>query len=579
MPACYVNFTEGDYRRVFGIALQYIQYHQSSNAAREDFKASPSAFALSQYVMMLAYYNLALWFMLLRVSERPKHMQSIARGLLLANDGLDKISDQTEVMFDFLARMTHANAQPKPKRSFINNMLMGPGSVGIGRPGVKDSTRITKSWLFGQSLVTITSLHRKGWLEIVIRRPSGSTSLLCKVENEEMDLPELEDLPEMLLANRKPNDLSKPILRAPSIPSLAVEKRLRGIPSPIRRLQGPAQMSLGRRPRALSQGAGADIFGGQASSAFTLPKRPEKPVEEAASPYQGGENKVTRAMQEFVEGVMRVEAHQSNPKAEAEGEKDKSNSISKAAVTMMDPSYVALQLSSYPDINLDRAPLILPDEPATDRMVRAVDLTPVVDFHKIGVLYVGKGQTTEQEILGNRYGSAAYSRFLAALGDLVTLKGQEDLYTGGLDRSNDDHGRYAYVWGDEITQIVYHTATLMPNKLEDPNHGSKKALIGNDWVHIVFNESGSEYTFGTIPSQFNYVNVVVSPDSRGGVDFGSVAMDDVIFCESKRSKEARNDEVLTIGSPPRPSLSATASWNARLLARRRRDDGFSRQFG
>ena len=75
----------------------------------------------------------------------------------------------------------------------------------------------------------------------------------------------------------------------------------------------------------------------------------------------------------------------------------------------------------------------------------------------------------------------------------------------------------------------------MPNKEEDSKHGYKKALIGNDWVHIVFNESGSEYKFGTIPSQFNYCNVVISPASRGGVDFGSVATDDVIFCQYPRA--------------------------------------------
>ncbi len=124
-----------------------------------------------------------------------------------------------------------------------------------------------------------------------------------------------------------------------------------------------------------------------------------------------------------------------------------------------------------------QAPLLLPDEPATDRLIRAIDLTPVVDFHKIGVLYVGPGQEDEVAILSNRHGSRAYTRFLQGLGHLVSLRGQEDVYTGGLDRNNDEHGKHAYVWTDEICQIVYHTATLMPNDERDPIRRSKKALM------------------------------------------------------------------------------------------------------
>ena len=178
----------------------------------------------------------------------------------------------------------------------------------------------------------------------------------------------------------------------------------------------------------------------------------------------------------------------------------------------------------------DEAPLRVPDDPATDRVLRAMDLTPVLDFHKIGLLYVGHAQTTEQEILSNTTGSAAYMRFLSCLGELVLLRGQQEVYTGGLDRQNDEHGKYAYVWRDTIKQIVFHTATLMPNREDDPNCSMKKALIGNDWVHIVFNESNRPYEFGTIASQFNFVNIVISPHSnlREGLDMYEV--NDETYC-------------------------------------------------
>lgn len=42
-------------------------------------------------------------------------------------------------------------------------------------------------------------------------------------------------------------------------------------------------------------------------------------------------------------------------------------------------------------------------------------------------------------------------------------------------------------------------ATLMPTNLQDdPNCNEKKSHIGNDFVKIIYNESGEEYNLNTI---------------------------------------------------------------------------------
>lgn len=46
--------------------------------------------------------------------------------------------------------------------------------------------------------------------------------------------------------------------------------------------------------------------------------------------------------------------------------------------------------------------------------------------------------------------------------------------------------------------VVYHVATLMPSCHDDPQANDKKRHIGNDFVHIVYNDSGKPYSFGTI---------------------------------------------------------------------------------
>jgi hypothetical protein len=130
-------------------------------------------------------------------------------------------------------------------------------------------------------------------------------------------------------------------------------------------------------------------------------------------------------------------------------------------------------------------------------------------------LYVGPEQTTESEILGNIDGSPLYVDFLSGLGRLIRLKGQVDVFVGGLNRDNDSDGEYAYAWWDDLSQVIFHTPTMMPNLPAYPNHENKKRLVGNDYVKIVYNDSGKEFAFDTIKTAWNFINIVISSDPTG----------------------------------------------------------------
>lgn len=181
----------------------------------------------------------------------------------------------------------------------------------------------------------------------------------------------------------------------------------------------------------------------------------------------------------------------------------------------IDPSFFALQLSPYPQRNPAQHSRRITDNTSLKRILRTLDRTPVIDTHKVGILYVAPGQTQEAEILRNTHGSPAYTRFLEGLGRLIDLRGQLDVYVGGLEP--DQHGDYAYAWWDDIGQLLYHTATMMPTNANDPNCNNKKLHIGNDYVRIVWNDSGSPYRFDTLQTQFQFVNIVVEPHSLGSV--------------------------------------------------------------
>ncbi|MED6264376.1 hypothetical protein CHARACLAT_014233, partial [Characodon lateralis] len=183
-------------------------------------------------------------------------------------------------------------------------------------------------------------------------------------------------------------------------------------------------------------------------------------------------------------------------------------------ISGLSPSFVFLQLYHSPFFgNEANKPLLLPKTQVIDRAVKVLDQMPPYDTHKIGVVFVGAGQVNnEVAILSNEYGSKRYAAFLTGLGKLIHLKDcdPDQIFLGGLDQYGDD-GEFTYCWHDDIMQAIFHIATLMPNRESDKGCCNKKRHIGNDFVMVVYNDSGEEYKLGTIKGQFNFVEVIIKP--------------------------------------------------------------------
>uniref|UniRef100_A0A671PSW3 Tuberin n=1 Tax=Sinocyclocheilus anshuiensis TaxID=1608454 RepID=A0A671PSW3_9TELE len=159
------------------------------------------------------------------------------------------------------------------------------------------------------------------------------------------------------------------------------------------------------------------------------------------------------------------------------------------------------------------SPSVVSRSQLIDRAVKVLDQMPPYDTHKIGVVFVGAGQANnEVSILSNEYGSNRYAQFLTGLGKLIHLKDcdPDQIFLGGLDQYGDD-GEFTYCWHDDIMQAIFHIATLMPNRESDKGCCNKKRHIGNDFVVVVYNDSGEEYKLGTIKGQFNFVEVLIKP--------------------------------------------------------------------
>jgi tuberous sclerosis protein 2 len=138
----HVNFTEGDFKMVFGVALQYLQHYNRQHAP------ATMSWALSQHVRILSYFTVYLWFLSVKLPDRPRHVRYITRQLLLANEENKDVDEPTEVCFDWLARYTYGSADPRPASSVFSDIVTNPSNP------VSDS-HTDKTWILGNSVVIL----------------------------------------------------------------------------------------------------------------------------------------------------------------------------------------------------------------------------------------------------------------------------------------------------------------------------------------------------------------------------------------------------------------------------------------
>lgn len=87
-------------------------------------------------------------------------------------------------------------------------------------------------------------------------------------------------------------------------------------------------------------------------------------------------------------------------------------------------------------------------------------------------------------------------------------------YLGGLEKSLQS-GTKAIYYCTSTIEMIYHEATKMPVDPNDPKQVKKKRHIGNDQVHIVWNEHNREYKRHTIGGDFGNAQIIITPLING----------------------------------------------------------------
>ncbi|KAK5671668.1 Tuberous sclerosis 2-like protein [Batrachochytrium dendrobatidis] len=512
VPELYINFTEADYRRVFGVSIQYIRLFNSNLGSGDS--------SVSSYITELAFHVMSLWFMSLKLGERRKFVPFIIHNLvatsnmpqsatsagLLATTGQAagmgpaplQLNEHVELVLEMMAQNTYVDCWPKPNNAASNRMTTA---------SLTGNKLATRSWIQGNALLSIVVAKETGWTELIVRRPSGVVSLWIHLDN----------------ATQKINSSGQSdwLAQTFSLSPLVTLPSLEMVTNPI--------ATNARLEYAHSRSASTGSTKGTSITPLTMPKMDPKwllnesdTASEQPLDINNDVTPLSRIRRTRSISIARKTLSTSRMTSSPLFELPTVAPIDSATASVsmreeqqpIEPGFIPMLFFPYPSNQVSQDALRpLPDTDAINRAIAVLDRTPVIELHKIGIVYVAPGQSTEVEILSNTYGSRTYTYFLHLLGRLFRLAGCRDVYVGGLDISSDTlDGEFGLCSADDqrLAQVIYHVTTLMPNRDYDPTCTGKKRHIGNDFVSIVWNEGGI-YKQDTIPGQFNYFYVVVEP--------------------------------------------------------------------
>ncbi|BFZ23937.1 hypothetical protein BsWGS_26977 [Bradybaena similaris] len=180
--------------------------------------------------------------------------------------------------------------------------------------------------------------------------------------------------------------------------------------------------------------------------------------------------------------------------------------IPASAVDVPNPAKIARCICD--DVSTDRFHPVLSLKGS--ELVMSYDEHVLTHNFKFGVIYQKKGQTSEEEVFGNRRHSPAMDAFLETIGDRVQLKDFKG-FRGGLDTTHCQTGAESVYTKFNGKEIMFHVSTLLPYTEGDTQQLQRKRHIGNDIVAIVFQEENTPFVPDMIASHFLHCFIVVQP--------------------------------------------------------------------
>lgn len=456
------NFTHQDFKRVFGMCFSFIQNANDLLALR--YQSDISA----QWLLRLAYAAISNLFLSMRLENRRSLVPYLMRNLALVTRNPSQIDPMSLVVYDMINRFAYSDV---PLRTHLE-------TVPQQEPGWE-----VKRWMRGVAIFEIRCNRRTGEAVRIVRRPAGIFTTFMTPATSSESGPNLDPLDPEVVESGGGNYTANFYFLCGQL-GLATFQ-----------FNEPRQSNF-----EILQNSGTHM-------AKSAPKNSPTPISNLSS----SDLSVTPSGQDHIaSSIASVSVNSSNLSSLAV----ETEPSSKTNGDTNQESKWKTKRESMGNI----VPLVIPDDAASNRAVASLDRVPIVDLYKVGIIYCAPGQNKESEILANSSGSLAYRKFLERIGVLIRLKQNRTYYVGGLDTEQDLDGQYALAWSSKISQIIFHTITMMPNYENDVQFASKKRHIGNNFVNIYFDESGEDFEFDIVKSQFNFINIVITPSYTEALD-------------------------------------------------------------
>lgn len=152
------------------------------------------------------------------------------------------------------------------------------------------------------------------------------------------------------------------------------------------------------------------------------------------------------------------------------------------------------------------------------RDMRLLDRRGFRDYHKIGIIYVGRGQEDKASIMRNKGASKLFLWFINKLGWTVDLN-THDGWMGGFARNlkNQETWRSIY-YASPTVEVMTHISVMIPlGGSDESDYTSRVRHIGNDAVIIVWSEHWHDYNSSIIRTDFADVIICIYPIVESGL--------------------------------------------------------------
>ncbi|ELP91655.1 tuberin, putative [Entamoeba invadens IP1] len=210
------------------------------------------------------------------------------------------------------------------------------------------------------------------------------------------------------------------------------------------------------------------------------------------------------------EGIQKSEERKDDIEKKCESNEKQENEILQKSGSVTDIVKAIVFLTNTNPNEIVPIQLICDTTSKFESWMNRLDRVQPRETHKIGIVYVARGQSTEEEVMSNCKGSDEYYKFTSQIGETIKLENWQR-YSGGLDTKCGSDGPTSTYYSNQKYEIMFHEVVKIPvSKNEQSSYQQKKRHVGNDRVHIVFCENDS-YNPGTITSQFNNAHIIVYP--------------------------------------------------------------------